>query len=379
MSSTALLNSTSLQVSVVGNESQLRDLAPSWDALAGDIPFRGFEWAETWWRHYRDPGSRLFTLVVSDEQGDVVGIAPWYLARSSGQGRVVRFLGSGEVCSDYLSLLAVPELAVVVAERLADWLAHEAAPQWSLLDLKGVEENDQTIIQLGQRLAEHGHLVDRQADMSCWRTELADTWDEFLATLSKARRARTRTLLRRTIEAGRAVVHEVSTADELERSFEILIDLHQKRRRSLSQPGCFVSPRFTEFHREMAGRLLARGQLRMLWTEFEGRPIAAEYGFVGGGTIYYYLGGFEPELADENPGWLALGASLKLAIEQGYRVYDFLRGDESYKASWRAVARPLVHVRIVGNQTSARVRYATWRACKGIKGWARQFLSRAKG
>lgn len=370
------MNVMSLHVAVVRDEGQLRDLAPQWGALAGVIPFCSWQWMETWWRHYRDARSRLFTLLVSDDAGELVGIAPWYITRSPRQGRVVRFLGSGEVCSDYLTVLARPELAEPVAERLADWLAGEGAEQWNLLDLKGVEESDRAIRRLGERMAEYGHRVDRQADLSCWRTELADDWEQFLAMLSKSRRARTRVLLRRAFDAGRAVVHEVKTDSELERAFAILIDLHQKRRHSLSQAGCFVSPRFTDFHREMTGRLLADGRLRMLWTELDGRPVAAEYGFVGDGTIYYYLGGFEPELVDESPGWLSLAASLKLAIEQGYRSYDFLRGDESYKASWRATARPLVHVRIVGNQTSARVRYAAWRTCKEIKGWARQLLSR---
>ena len=369
---------TSLRVNVATDFEQLRELAVRWDALAGEIPFRSFEWAHTWWQHYSEPSSQLFTLVVSDEDGEIVGIAPWYLKGSPSLGRVVRFLGSGEVCSDYLTILVSSELAEAVVERLARWLAHEGATRWNLLELKGVEAENEVIAHLGQELAKQGLLVHREPDMNCWRTELSATWDDFLATLSKARRARTRTLLRRTVEAGRAVVHEVTTPEELAIAFEILIDLHQKRRRSLSQPGCFASTRFTDFHREMTQRLLARGQLRMLWTEFEGRPIAAEYGFAGGDVVFYYLGGFEPELADENPGWLALGSSLKLAIEQGFRVYDFLRGDESYKASWRAVARPLVHVRIVGKQPSARVRFATWRAYREIKGWARQVLSRAK-
>jgi len=244
------------------------------------------------------------------------------------------------------------------------------------LDLSGVEAADPIIQDLGQRLAEHGHVVNRQPDLSCWRAELPADWNQFLATLSKSRRERTRALLRRAVDTGKAVVHRVETEQDLERAFAILVDLHQKRRRSLSQPGCFASARFTEFHREMAGRLLAAGRLRMLWTEWEGRPLSAEYSFVGGDTVYYYQGGFEPELADERPGWLSFAVSLKLAIEEGYRSYDFLRGDESYKASWRAEARPLVRVRIVGRQSSARVRYATARSTELVKGWARQLLSK---
>lgn len=181
------------------------------------------------------------------------------------------------------------------------------------------------------------------------------------------------------MDSGRGTVHRVETEDELRRGFEVLIDLHQKRRRSLSQPGCFTSRRFTEFHREVAGRFLALGKLRLLWTELDERPMSADYGFVGGDTVYYYQGGFEPELASESPGWVSLAVSLWLAIEEGYRNYDFLRGDESYKTSWQAVARPLVRVRVVGRGASARARWATSRGCVAAKKWGRRLLSRSKG
>lgn len=350
-----------------------------WNALAGELPFRTFAWAQTWWRHYREPNSALWMLAVLDEHDELVGIAPWYLQHTKAQGRIVRFLGSGEVCSDYLTILAEPELATAVSRALADWLAGEGASQWDLLDLNGVEADDAAVLSLRERLAEHGHRVDIRLDESCWRAELPSDWNQFLATLSKSRRERTRALLRRGVDTGRARVHRVTNQQELDQAFEVLIDLHQKRRNSLDQSGCFSSTRFTAFHRDVAGRFLALGQLRMQWIELDGRPVAAEYSFVGGATVYYYQGGFEPELADERPGWLSFAISLRGAIEEGYQAYDFLRGDEPYKASWGATQRPLARVRIVGRQKSARVRFSTSRACEGMKHWARQLLSCVKG
>ncbi|MBI3838937.1 MAG: GNAT family N-acetyltransferase [Planctomycetia bacterium] len=353
-------------------------MAP-WNQLAADVPFRSWDWMHNWWRHYRDSRSELFTLLVTDENNHLVGIAPWYVSFSPRRGRVVRFLGSGEVASDYLTLLCRVGFEEQVAHAIADWLATAAAHEWHLLDLSGVEETDAAIGHLGQRLSQHGRIVNRQTDLNCWRTTLTASWDQFLVTLSKSRRIRTRTLVRRAIENGRAVIHHVKTASELQRGFEILIDLHQKRRRSLSQAGCFASPRFTEFHREMVSRFLATGQLHLFWIELDGRPLSAQYSFVGGQTVYYYQGGFEPKLAHESPGWLSLATSIHWAIEEGYASYDFLRGDESYKTSWKATARPLVHLRIFGRQASARVRYATWYGSETFKGWAKQLLPRAKG
>ena len=369
----------SLQVVLARDESQLQGLCAEWNALAGDVPFRTWEWTRTWWQHYRDTSSELFTLLVLDDRGNLVGIAPWYVTRSPREGRTLRFLGSGEVCSDYLTILCQTDACELVVERLADWLAMEAADEWHLLELDGAAESDATVVRLCERMAERGHLVDRQADMSCWRTELPGDWNEFVAGLSKSRRERTRALLRKTVDKGRVVMRQVQTESELPRGFDVLIELHQRRRRSLSQPGCFASGRFTRFHREMASQFLAAGKLRLSWWELDGRPLAVSYSFAGGDTVYYYQGGFEPELASESPGWIGAASDLKLAIEQGYRAYDFLRGDESYKTSWQATARPLVRVRIVGRQASARVRFATSRGTEKVKGWARRLLSRTKG
>src|SRR4051794_29238023 len=121
MPSTATLETSLLQVVCAHDESQLRAYAEKWNALSGDVPFLRWDWMSTWWHHYRPAQGELLTLLVVNEQGEVLGIAPWYLDRSRGAGRVVRFLGSGEVCSDYLSLMAANGFEQVVAEHVADW------------------------------------------------------------------------------------------------------------------------------------------------------------------------------------------------------------------------------------------------------------------
>src|SRR6185437_12502317 len=82
-----------------------------WNRLAG-TPFQTWEWLAPWWKHYgakmpEDQHRReLYLLAVRDAQGTLVGLAPWYLERSLTTGYVVRQLGDGEVCSDYLGILA---------------------------------------------------------------------------------------------------------------------------------------------------------------------------------------------------------------------------------------------------------------------------------
>src|SRR4051812_46169360 len=62
--------------------------------LAAAGPFGHVQWWDSWWRHLRPRGSELFLMTVS--RGDeLVGLAPWYMQRTFGSGRVVRFLGDG--------------------------------------------------------------------------------------------------------------------------------------------------------------------------------------------------------------------------------------------------------------------------------------------
>ncbi len=201
--------------------------------------------------------------------------------------------------------------------------------------------------------------------------EFPDTWEDYVASLSKSRRERVHKLLRRNFDTGLVTTGTVEHADELEHYFRRLVELHQKRRASLGQPGCFASPLFTAFHRDVMAQLLSLGLLRLWWTDLDGRPAAIEYDLIGGDTIYFYQSGIEPELAGDRPGWLGSIGSLRDAQRRGYRNFDFLRGDEAYKSSWRATMQPAEEVRIVAPRSIPRLRYAAWSTAQLLRRWAK--------
>jgi hypothetical protein len=355
------------------------DLAPyaqDWDRLSQDVPFRSWSWMSCWWRHYGDQparGSRaggLYVLAVLDEADRLIGVAPWYLDAGSWHGRVLRFLGSGEVCPEYLTVPAARGLEEPVAAALADWLTAARGPDaWDLLELTAVAGEDAAIAHLAQRLEAAGNLVHRRAGPSCWRIELPESWDEYLATLSKQHRNHLRKAERRLLASGRAVVHRVQMPEDLPRGEQVLIDLHQARWRALGQPGCFSSRRYTAFHSEVLRDLLARGQLILFWIELDGKPFVVEYLTAAGDTVYYYQCGLDVSRLHDSPGRLGAIVSLRLAIDGGYRVFDMLRGDEPYKAHFRAKPNPCLEVRAVPALFAARARYGLWRAGSSAKRW----------
>ncbi|NQU21382.1 MAG: GNAT family N-acetyltransferase [Candidatus Nealsonbacteria bacterium] len=375
-----------MQVYCLCDLNELAPYADDWDRLAGGVPTRSWAWLSTWWKHYGQPAGdapssrRLFVPCVFDRTEKLVAVAPWYCESSAAGGSVVRPLGSGEVCSDYLGLLCQPGIERQITTAVADYLTGVSGdddcdgPAWDLLELTGIDGQDAAVGQLVERLEEAGNTVHHRDGPNCWRIELPESWDAYLAMLSKSHRKQIRRLQRDLLDTGRAVLHTVTRADELPAAIDVLIDLHQRRRQSLGEPGCFASPAFAAFHREVMPRLLRSGQLQLHWLELDGRPVAAEYQLAGGGVVYAYQSGIEPELAQQQPGRIATVAALRRAIEHGYRALDFLRGDEPYKAHFRAEPRPSMAVRIVPNRPTAQWRHNLWLAGDNMKHWLKSGL-----
>jgi CelD/BcsL family acetyltransferase involved in cellulose biosynthesis len=354
-----------MRVACITDWDELAGLAAHWNALARGVPFRSWCWLAAWWRHYGQPprnaGRRLFVLAV-------------YVESHPGRREVVRFLGSGDVCSDYLSILALPGREQEVAVALADWLCGDspaADGDWTTLLLSGVDADDAVTRRFVSAIEARGSLVLREPAQNCWRIPLPVTWDEYLATLSRSHRKQLRRLQRRLFDTGRATLRLVRDDADLTQGLSILADLHIRRRQALGQRGRFASSQFAAFHRDAASQLLRQGNLRLAWLEVDGRPLAAEYQVTGNDVVYAYQSGIDPAALDVEPGRLVMMATLRSAIEEGYRAFDLLRGDEPYKSHWRALPRPSMQVKILPGRGADWLRRGAWAAGQQVRAWVK--------
>ncbi|HWB09117.1 MAG TPA: GNAT family N-acetyltransferase [Pirellulales bacterium] len=365
-------------VACITDWDELAGLAGHWNALARGVPFRSWCWLAAWWRHYgqsaRNARRRLFVLAAYDDDRRLIGLAPWYVESHAGGREVVRFLGSGDVCSDYLSILALPGREKEVAVALAGWLCGGSTSpdcEWSTLLLSGVDADDAVTRHFVSAIEAHGSLVLREPGQNCWRIALPATWDGYLATLSKSHRKQLRRLQRRLFDTGRATLRLVRDEADLQQGLSILADLHTRRRKALGQPGRFASRQFAAFHQDAARQLLGQGNLRLAWVEVDGRPLAAEYQVTGNDVVYAYQSGIDPSALDVEPGRLVTMATLRRAIEEGYRAFDLLRGDEPYKSHWRAQPRPSMQIRILPGRGADWLRHGAWVAGQQVRAWVK--------
>ena len=361
----------------------LNDLQPyrdAWDRLADGVVFRGWTWLSTWWRHYGEGCTERSLEVFIAFDGDdastdaVRTILPAYVESTWTQGRVLRLLGDGEVCSDHLGLLAPESAHADACASIARAIAEDQ--NWELLEFSAIDETDVLTQRLLDELAECDCMISRTPTDRCWAIELSATWDEFLAMQSKSHRKQLRQMERRVLESPRAAWRLVEASDAFGDAWSTLVDLHQRRRQSLGEPGCFASPTWAAYHWDVAQQLLGQGRLRLSTLQLDGRPIAAEYHFSANGTTWAYQGGVDPTRLSDEPGQLSTIRTIQHAIAEGCTRFDLLRGDEPYKAHWRATPTQTYQLAAVPNRLWPRLRHSAYSGAKNLRRATRQFTGK---
>src|SRR5205823_2408897 len=100
---------------------------------------------------------------------------------------------------------------------------------------------------------------------------------------------------------------------------------------------------------------------------------AALYGHTAGGRYAFYQSGYDPAWRARSVGTVVLGAAIEDAFAAGLREFDFLRGDEDYKAVFASGRRQLVRVRLARGARAGALRLAE-RADASLRRTAREVL-----
>lgn len=347
-----------MQVTQVLKFDDLTSYREDWRRLAARDPFIGWEWVSSWWKEYGDQ-VESYVLIVRDNDSNVVGIAPWIVDDCPTLGRRVRFLGTGKACSDYVRILVDEDNRIDVIMAIVDWLYaanRDGNPQtnWEYLSFDGVFRDEPGLQQLQDEFKARGYRVKEVPSNDCWRADLRCSWDDYVARLpNKKRRRKLRDVGKKYIDVGRTEFEYATTREQFDEFFELFVQLHQARRISLGEPGCFADERFGRFLRSAAERSFDRGELLLSRLLIDGQPAASSLGFLANGTHFVYQAGMNPDIQQHNCGWVMNVHTLRYAIDHGIQSVDYLRGDEVYKSKLGCEPVSMVQFRIVANQRTA--------------------------
>lgn len=325
-----------LRVVVVDSPEAWRALAPAWNALlarsAADTVFLTWEWLSTWAACFGGPDLGLFILTVYDGR-ELVGVAPWCIRRR-GVGplriRKVEFLGAPEAGSDYLDVFAAPGREREVARALHDFLHGEARGRWDVLHLRDVPAGSTFLVHFLSLLQMEGRFVEMRAGSVCPVVPLPATTDEFTSTRSGRHRQRQARDWRILAAQGKVHLWRDLLAGTGE-GIGCFLDLY---RRTRPEP---IDPRFLAFVEQATAKLAARGWVQVDCLSLDGRAIAGLLHLRYSGRLSMYLMAVDRSFSTKvSLGSVIVGRCLEQAIQDGFHVYDFLKGTEPYKFRWAA-------------------------------------------
>lgn len=230
----------------------------------------------------------------------------------------------GNPLADYTGFLCLPEYETTAVIALADFLQRQF--KWDIFQIKDV---------LDPRLEsflkcfplKKFRLADPEK-ISCPYIQLPANWDQYLREfLGPATRKDLKKIMRR-IEASSEFRLESAEAQTLETQIETFLGLYQSRWGTKSERRLHQLRQI--FRYCFTNNCL---WLALLW--HQATPVAGMVAFLDRqqGSFSVYVTGYDRSFAKFSPGKFMLGYSIRDAIDQGFQVYDLLRGDEAYKFS----------------------------------------------
>ena len=325
-----------LEISVASADGELASLEGEWNGLfesANATVFQSYEWATSWWRHFRN-GRELHCLCFRSG-GRLVGLAP--LCR-----RTVTFLGVplfrsleflGRPHADYLDILVSPGFGLSVVQAFVTHIASGRAGV-DLLDLEEIPPWSLLKDHIGDRAGASGMKAVIDRGPACPYIPLPGTFEEFLSSLGPNTRYNYRrkwTRLRGSHTVEERLVR--GNGEEVASGLRSFMKIHGERWRGLGFPSAFDNPAERGFFEEITSRFALRDWLRIFLLQVDGVDVAASLEFLYHGRAYmYHCNATGPDdVMRCSPGLLVKLFAIRSDIGEEMREYDMLRGEEDYK------------------------------------------------
>lgn len=283
--------------------------------------FLSWEWMDACLATER---KRWIVLGVRDEEGPYLAFLPLSAQRFPVVGpALTRELSlAGSPRADFAGMLGVAG----EEHRYIPALAREIeALKWDRFSVKNCD--DRRMVALVNEFSHDRYRIERGETTPCPFIELPVTWEEYLESRGKSTRRTIRSHLRK-IEALPGYHLDFPKSEEGEEAIEMLLRVSSLR----------LKRHLREWRRVFGGlfsRCYASGRFQVA-AMYQGQTLMAAQGFFldrNRRAIVAYMIGHNPEYAKYSPGVMLGCASIRRAIEEGYRRYDLARGDQGYKMS----------------------------------------------
>jgi CelD/BcsL family acetyltransferase involved in cellulose biosynthesis len=325
---------------IVHEVARLHEIEPQWTALVENdpesTPFQLPSWLLSWWAQF---GSGSLHVLLFWSGNRLVAVLPCFKHEWEGR-RQLTLIGSG--ITDYLDPPITPDITRDVLSSLQTYL-----DEWEDWEVCVWQDLSAATPLAGLRGAQI------HPDMHCSEARLTDNFDVFWEQRSKDLRRNLRRYSQRARDMG-TVEFEVSDEATPE-LLTALVRLHTLRWREQGQSGMIAANHSEGFLRVVGPKMAMEDRLRFFALRFRRELVAIIMALRYKNKIYAYMSAFDPDFDSLGFGRTLLYEGFRHAYSEGFEAWNFLRGDEPYKASWGA--RPIDRCRIViENERATRTR-----------------------
>ena len=308
-----------------------------------------------WLRVYLPVARYRWEILALREDGEAIA----YLPLAYGGSVFDRELYlAGNPVADYAGMVALPSRAEYAVSVFADALIAKPWDGFNVFDV-----DDSRIEALVRRLVDRGVRIETTDETRCLWCELPPTWEQYVAErISAKTRVNTLRVERRLAEALPNFRISETTDADLDLHVDAMIAVNHKRwGGNLTNARRRFGALFHNAYHE--------GVLRLFIYWDGDKPIAGAAAFLDHARSSFglYMIGFDEAYDKLSPGKGIVGHTIRSAIASGFARFDFLRGDEPFKARYADRVHITKHYRLTrpGLRAGA-IAYARpkWRAVK---------------
>ena len=299
------------------------DLQGPWQKLLADCAeptfFDTMIWHKTWWKEFGSDAD-LKLLILRSWTNEPCLIAPLMMKNSE-----ITFIGGTDLV-DYHDFLTQEPQKYEYIDAVVDRLTRMESV--NKISLSSIPDNSPTIKHFRESAELHGWVISVEQEDVAPRMQLPSSYEDYMLGLRKKDRHELRRKLRRLEGAGEFLQIELRSPSEVSIAMDDFFRLH---RMSTSEKNEFMTVEREQFFAKIAVELAREDMTRLTFLEFNGDRVATSLSYVCGDVRYLYNSGYNPNMYRLSVGLLNHLMSIKSSIETGIRVFDFMRGNESYK------------------------------------------------
>ena len=309
--------------------------------------FLSWQWLGHWLKTYKPAA-----LVLKVTEGDrIIGLGLLVETSERRHGvlksRCLRLHQTGQRLQDqiwieYNGFLSEKGEEDRVAAASLKYLCEEL-PEWDEFIVGAIDSTDAD--RYAQLTGLHKHIRWEAPCFGVNLDELRRGGVHYLDTLSRNTRYQINRCERLYQQRGLVQLQRPDSIEGALALFDRIGPRHLQRWGSGADQSGFANPDFLHFHRELIRTQWADGGIDLVSLMAGDQEIASFYNLLHKGVIYFYLGGMETETDNRlKPGLLGHTLCIEDYRHHGFHYYDFMGGDERYKANLGQLHQQLTQV-----------------------------------